>query len=146
MREDATPFFTEEEEKQIVFAIQKAEQATNGEIRVHVSLDPEDDSLQRTKEVFDELRMFNTQQRNAVLIHLSISSKKFAIYGDEGINQVVEGDFWECTRDVMQQHFTEGKMMEGVIAGIANIGDRLKSFFPHSNQNRNELNDEITYD
>ncbi|MDO5510241.1 MAG: TPM domain-containing protein [Weeksellaceae bacterium] len=146
MREGSVPFFSDEEEQRIVFAIQHAERATSGEIRVHVSHMEEQDSLERTKEIFDELRMYNTRERNAVLIHLSVGSRKFAVYGDEGINRVVESDFWQCTCEIMEKHFAEGRMVEGIAAGVENIGKRLKSYFPHAPEHTNELKDDITYD
>lgn len=137
--------FSTAEEKEIILAIGEAENLTSGEIRLHISREADKDALEKTKAVFNELRMHQTKERNAVLIHLSLGSRSFAIYGDEGINQKVEENFWEKTKDKMQEFFIKGQMKEGLINGILDVGERLKKHFPYQSDDRNELPDEISY-
>lgn len=147
MTETKEPYFSPEEEEQIISAIRLAEEMTSGEIRVHISQKADSDSsLEVTKSIFQELRMFNTQQRNAVLLHISFGSKTFCIFGDEGIDNVVPNDFWETTRDIIQSHFKNGKIVEGICQGVKNVGKELKQHFPLRLDNKNELADDITYD
>lgn len=146
MSENLASYFSKAEENRIINAIQSAEAQTSGELRVHVSHRKDTDALKTTQELFNELRMFNTRHRNGVLIHISITSKAFAIYGDKGINKVVPNNFWETTRNIIQEHFVKGNMVEGICAGVASIGEQLKEHFPWQNNDINELPDEITYD
>lgn len=146
MAETPQAYFTVAEEHEIVSAIRSAEKMTSGEIRVHVSQSPDTDSLEATKTIFEELRMYNTQHRNGVLIHISLSSKTFSIFGDEGINQVVSNDFWESTKDLMQVHFKKEEMVDGICAGVRNVGIELKQHFPIDIDDKNELSDDISYD
>ena len=44
-------------------------------------------------EVFRNLNMEDTQERNGVIIYVAVKSKQFAIYGDKGINEKVGADF-----------------------------------------------------
>src|SRR5699024_891695 len=92
-------FLTQDEQDKIIEAIRKAEQNTSGEIRVHIEKDPRQEVLDRATEVFEILKMENTQQRNAVLIYIAIDTRELVILGDVGINDVVPPHFWESTQD-----------------------------------------------
>lgn len=137
-------FLTLEQENQIVEAIRRAEKNTSGEIRVHLENKTSIEPLQRAVEVFHFLKMNTTQQRNALLFYFAVDDKKFAIYGDEGINKVVNTDFWNETKQKMQDSFAKGLFCEGIINGILSAGEALKQFFPHQIDDKNELPDEIS--
>ena len=100
-------FLTAKEEEEIVLAIQQAERNTSGEIRVHIEKTTAISHYDRALEVFQMLKMFNTQQRNGVLLYIAVDDHKFVIYGDEGINAVVPTDFWETTKEVIQNQFKQ---------------------------------------
>ena len=57
-------FFNREEEATIVAAIQAAELATSGEIRVHVEVGARKPALEVATRTFRELGMEKTQDRN----------------------------------------------------------------------------------
>ncbi|MAZ27573.1 MAG: hypothetical protein CL868_10915 [Cytophagaceae bacterium] len=138
-------FLTASEEQEIVAAIREAELQTSGELRVHLEDKcPLDDTLKRAHEIFHQLKMDNTKEENGVLIYVAIADKKFAICGDKGINKVVPQDFWQSTRDVMQNQFKNGKFKQGLVDGIASAGAQLKKFFPWDTDDTNELPDEIS--
>ena len=137
-------FLSKEEEQEIVTAIQTAELNTSGEIRIHIEGTSKTAPFERALEVFGELEMQNTEQRNGVLLYLAVNDHQFAICGDEGVDKVVADDFWDCTRDVMAVHFKKGQFKEGIIAGILNAGEQLKQFFPWQTDDANELSNEIS--
>ena len=139
-------FFTSKEEKKIIKSIKKAEAQTSGEIRVHISQKPDGDSLERAVTIFNELKMYNTKHRNAILIHISTHSKTFAIYGDEGIHKKVSNDFWNEVRDGMLESFQQGKICKGICKAVEKVGHSLKHYFPVNENNANELSNEVTYD
>lgn len=139
-------YFTKAEEDRIIHAIREAELLTSGEIRVHVSQKDSMDALKTTKNLFYELRMFNTKHRNGVLLHISLASKNFAIYGDEGIHQVVPENFWDETRNIIQQHCIKGDLVKGICEGIGYVGEQLKTHYQWQINDENELPDEISYD
>ena len=111
-------FLTKEEEQEIVEAIRMAEKNTSGEIRVHLEKTTPMDAYDRAMEVFHELKMDETELQNGVLIYLAVEDRRFVICGDKGINDVVQDDFWNCTRDVMVSHFKNGNFKQGLIDGI----------------------------
>lgn len=137
-------FLSRADEQEIVQAIIEAEKNTSGEIRVHIEEHTEKSPLDRAEEVFLELHMHETQDRNGVLFYVSVADKKFAIIGDEGIDKLVEADFWDCTKDVVISNFKEGNYKKGLINGILRAGERLKKYFPFQSHDSNELSNEIS--
>ncbi len=142
---DARKFFTTEQQHEIVEAIRQAEANTSGEIRVHIENHCRGDIMDRSAMVFNILKMNETAERNGVLIYLAIKDKKFSIIGDEGINKMVEHDFWNDIKDMMAGHFRSGNFTEGIIQGVLRVGEKLKTFFPHKSDDINELSDDISF-
>lgn len=138
-------FITKNDEQEVVEAIKRAEKNTSGEIRVHIERTSEKiDHFERAKAVFNHLKMDQTEQKNGVLIYLAIDDKNFVIIGDKGINEKVPTNFWEDTRDIMASHFKNSEFKQGLVAGIQNAGEQLKSFFPWEANDENELSDKIS--
>lgn len=142
---NAKSFFSKEQQNRIVAAIQAAELNTSGEIRVHVENHCKGDIMDRSTMVFNMLKMNKTANRNGVLIYLAVEDKKFSIIGDEGINRLVERDFWNDVKDEMSRHFREGDFTGGVVNGILRVGEKLKAFFPYQSDDVNELPDDISF-
>jgi uncharacterized membrane protein len=137
-------FLSKEDEQEIVEAIRIAEKNTSGEIRVHLEKTTSIDPYDRAKEVFHELKMDETELKNGVLIYLAVEDHHFIICGDKGINDLVEPDFWDCTRDVMATQFKQENFKQGLVDGILRAGDRLQEYFPWQEGDTNELSNEIS--
>lgn len=143
---NAITLLNHQQDRQIVEAIKQAEINTSGEIKVHIENHCKGDVEQRSLIVFNKLKLNETQQRNGVLIYLAVKDHKFAIIGDEGINNVVEAGFWNDVKDLMLSHFTEGRFTEGLEQGILRCGEKLKTYFPHQTDDINEIPDDISYE
>ncbi|WP_264565331.1 TPM domain-containing protein [Flavobacterium sp. N3904] len=137
-------FLSKEDEQEIVEAIRIAEKNTSGEIRVHIEKTTSQDAYDRALEVFHELKMDETELQNGVLIYMAVEDKTFVICGDKGINDIVEADFWNCTRDVMVTQFKQNKFKQGLVDGILRAGEQLKKHFPWQEGDTNELSNEIS--
>ena len=137
-------FLTKEEEQEIVEAIVVAENNTSGEIRVHIEEHSKKSPLERAQEVFFKLEMEKTKDRNGVLFYVCVADKKFAIIGDEGINTVVDANFWNSTKEVVIANFKEKQFKKGLVNGILKAGEQLKSYFPHESDDVDELSNEIS--
>lgn len=131
--------------EQIKLSIQKAEKNTSGEIKVHIEKHCKTGVIARAVYLFHQLKLQKTEQRNAVLIYIAIQDKTFAIIGDNGINQKVPASFWDSTKELMLHNFKQQKIIEGIIAGIEMAGEQLKTFFPYSQDDKNELSDDISF-
>ena len=137
-------FLSKTEEQEIVQAIVEAELNTSGEIRVHIEEKSEKPPLERAQEVFNSLEMYKTEARNAVLFYIDVADKQFAVLGDEGINNVVEENFWNSTKNIVIANFKNKNFKLGLIQGITEAGKQLKKYFPYQSDDVNELPNEIS--
>ncbi|MCG9879917.1 MAG: TPM domain-containing protein [Bacteroidia bacterium] len=141
----AEEHFSEKDQAQIVEAIQLAEKETSGEIRVHIEAHATIDPIERAKQVFFELGMHNTAQKNAVLIYVAFDDHKLAIIGDSGIHEKVGDNFWQSEKDLMVSHFKKNEYALGLSLAIEQVGEKLKAYFPYLSQDKNELSDTISF-
>ena len=137
-------FFKKEEKTQIVQAIKDAEKETSGEIRLHLDLRCKGAALDQAVIMFEKLKMHETQLHNGTLIYLAVKDHKFAIFGDEGINEIVPDNFWEDVKEEMHGLFVKGQFADGISLGIYLVGEKLKEFFPYQEDDIKELPDEIS--
>lgn len=137
---------TPADETKIMAAIREAEQNTSGEIRVHIESNCEGDVLDRATEVFAELHMHKTEQRNGVLFYVALEDHQFAVLGDAGINAIVPDHFWEDITAAVIRNFKQKKYAEGLTEGILMAGQQLKEHFPYNAKGDiNELSDDISF-
>ena len=130
----------------MVEAIRSAEKQTSGEIRIYMEqhcavINP----LDRAKEVFVELEMFKTQDRNAVLLYIATKDHQLALLGDEGIYKKMGQVFWDNEVKLMLAEFKQHHFIDGVCHIIGDIGEALKTNFPYASDDKNELEDGIVY-
>jgi len=139
-------FFSKEDEERMVQAIRFAEKQTSGEIRLFVEshcsfINP----IDRAKELFAELNMAATKDRNAVLLYFAMKDRQMAIWGDEGIHQKLGQDFWNSKVSTILQDFKKENFTDGICKMIADVGDALKTNFPYASDDKNELDDNIVF-
>jgi uncharacterized membrane protein len=133
------------EQQQVLASIAAAEANTSGELRVHLEASCSIDPVARAVDLFYELGMQATKQRNGVLIYVAYESKSLAIIGDQGINNLVPADFWDSVRDIMVSNFKIGRISEGLCAAIAEAGTQLAQYFPPQANDQNELPNQISF-
>ncbi|MBP5366252.1 MAG: TPM domain-containing protein [Bacteroidales bacterium] len=138
-------FLSEEQGKQIIAAIQAAENNCSGEVRVHFDAHCKGDTMEAAIKTFDRLGMQKTALHNGVLFYVAYGDRKFAVIGDEGINSKVPENFWNNICDLLTEYFKKGDFVGGLTKGIELCGDQLKMYFPHQRDDKNELTDEISY-
>ena len=139
-------FISQIDDQRVVRAISEAEKKTSGEIRVYVSHKERHDALAFAKERFQELGMFRTKQRNAVLIYIVPRTKQFAVLGDLGIHEKCGDGFWKQVVSAMTPRMKDGKFTEAIVEAIRDIGAVLQQHFPASRDDKNELPNEIAGD
>lgn len=139
-------FINEEQEKTIIRAIREAENNTSGEIRVHIEAKCKaKDPIERAQEIFNELKMFETELRNGTIIYVATKDRKIAIWGDEGIHEKVGQDFWEEELELITRYFMADDYETGLSEAVLKVGEKLKEFFPYQDDDINELPDDISY-
>jgi uncharacterized membrane protein len=140
-------FFSAEEKALMVQAIRDAERQTSGEIRLYVeSRNPLVNVLERAAEVFWELKMEQTEERNAVLLYIAMKDKELALFGDEGIHQKVGAEYWNKAVKLMIAQFSEQSISAGIVQCINDIGQTLKEQFPYDEaSDKDELSNDIVF-
>lgn len=141
------PFFSPDENEQIVQSIREAEVQTSGEIRVFVeSRCKYVDALDRAEEIFSKLKMEKTRLRNGVLFYIAIKDKQFAVFADSGIHTATGKKYWEQVVKEVTSHFSKENIVVGIVTCIIKIGQALKTYFPYDKEiDKNELPDEIVF-
>ena len=129
-------------------AIKASETAHAGEIRfvVEGALDgvplfKDQSARERAIDVFSQLRIWDTEHNNGVLIYLLLADRDVEIVADRGINAKVGAEKWEEICRMMETYFKQGKFEDGVLSGILAVTQHLIKHFPASDADRNELPD-----
>lgn len=140
-------FFSEEEKQQIIEAVRNAERMTSGEVRVFVeNRCSYMDAIDRAKEIFAELKMYETNDRNAVLVYVALKDKQLAIFGDEGIHSKLGYEYWNGEVKKMIDNFNKENYAKGIEQVVEDIGEALTQLFPYNNDtDKNELPDHIVF-
>ena len=140
-------FFTPEENERVIAAIRSCENRTSGEIRVYVESRNElVNPLERAAEVFAGLQMQHTHHRNAVLLYIAVKDHEVALFGDQGIHEMVGTQFWNEEVKQMLEYFKDNRLAEGIEHCVRHVGEVLSEKFPYiPTEDRNELPDEIVF-
>lgn len=101
--------------------------------------------MERAEELFFQLNMQHTGDRNGVLVYVALKDRQFAILGDEGIHKKVGDHFWKKQAAGMREAFREKQYVDGIATAVRSIGESLKTYFPHQPDDENELPDDIIY-
>lgn len=137
-------FLAQLDQPRIVNAIAGAEKETSGEIRVHVQPRVGKDEIRNIAErTFERLGMTKTALHNGVLLFIASEDRQFTILGDKGIDDKVPGGFWDDIAAKLTIRFKNGEFTDGIVEAIGAAGLHLKEFFPRSEDDVDELSNEI---
>ena len=135
--------------KSIEEEIRRSEAAHAGEIRFAVEAALDLHSLLRGKtareraiEVFSNLRIWDTEHNNGVLIYLLLADRQVEVVADRGVHRHVGGPGWGEICWKMEKAFRQGDFEHGAIEGIRAVAGHLAKHFPASGTNKNELPDQ----
>jgi len=126
-------------------AVEKSELTHRGEIRFAIEACLDIGALRRCRtareralEVFAELRVWDTRERNGVLIYVLLAERDVEIVADTGLDGRVSAEEWRHVCEVMEQAFAKQRWRDGALAGIAEVTALLAREFPASAANPNE--------
>ena len=134
--------------KAIERAIKASETAHLGEIRfvVEGALDStplfrEQSARERAIDVFAQLRIWDTEHNNGLLIYLLLADRNVEIVADRGIHAKVGTREWESICRKMEMAFKHKNYEGGVVSGIQGVTQHLLKHYPAVGGGRNELPD-----
>ena len=129
-------------------AIKASETAHVGEIRFVVEgalhstpLFNGQSANERAIDVFSQLRIWDTEHNNGVLIYLLLADRDVEIVADRGIHAEVGSEEWESICRTMETAFKQGNYESGVVSGVQAVTRHLMKHFPASGVDLNELPD-----
>lgn len=99
---------------------------------------------QRAENVFLEEEIFNTRHRTGIMIFISLFEHEVIVMADRGISKVVDQKEWDKIVSDLIGHIREGRMVEGIEAGIRRCGEiLLEKGFHKTSDDINELRDDL---
>ena len=129
-------------------AIKVSETAHAGEIRFAVEgaldgtpLFKGQSARERAIDMFSQLRVWDTENNNGLLIYLLLADRDVEIVADRGIHAKVGSQEWEKICRKMETAFKQANYEGGVVSGIQAVTRHLVEHFPAVGADRNELPD-----
>ena len=96
---------------------------------------------ERALELFSLLRVWDTEENSGVLIYVQLVDRDIEIVADRGITARIEQAEWDAICHRMEEAFRANRFEDGVLAGIADVTERLVRHFPAGHRNPDELPD-----
>jgi len=83
------------------------------------------------------------QERNAILIFVSLAERYARIIADDGISARVPQSQWQAAVDALIAHMRDGRVADGFVAAVDLCGNELARNFPRAEPHRDNLPDRI---
>jgi uncharacterized membrane protein len=129
-------------------AIEASENKHRAQIRVaiEVALEIKDfwrvrTARARALEVFAELGVWNTRERNGILIYVLLAERDVEIVADDGFDGRITANEWQRVCTLIEREFAAGRWRDGVLVGIEAATELLAREFPATGPRLNEQQD-----
>ena len=100
---------------------------------------------ERATDLFGELRVWDTQHNNGVLIYLLLAEHEIELVADRGLNDIVDGQQWQAMVQRMGVAFARGQFEDGLTQAVQEVSLPLTTHFPaEAHAKPNELPDSPT--
>ncbi|MDN3644863.1 hypothetical protein QWY75_01435 [Pontixanthobacter aestiaquae] len=84
-----------------------------------------------------------THGRTGIMIYLSMREHRAEIVADEPIAELVDAEVWGEAMADMLVEIKQGRIAEGMAAGVRDVGKVLSEHFPRAEDDQNELPDRL---
>ena len=136
--------FTEDDLAAVTSAVVEAERHTSAEIRVHLDHSCEGNALEQAIKVFERLGMHRTDERNGVLLYISLTDRKLAVIGDKGIHERVGEAYWHALVAAVRERMRQRQTRDGLVHALAEVGRELGRHFPRHPHDKNQLSNDVS--
>lgn len=96
---------------------------------------------ERAVAVFSQLRIWDTEYNNGVLIYLLLADRAVEIVADRGIHAKTDSHEWKTICSKMETAFEQSNFECGVVSGIQAVSRHLTVHFPPLAAGQNDLPD-----
>lgn len=97
----------------------------------------------RAIEIFKAAAERRTEGRTGILIYLSMGEHRAEIVADQAITKVTSPEAWGEAMAALLAEVKAGRVADGIIAAVEEVGVVLAEHFPKSAGNPNELPDKL---
>ncbi|MDC1174264.1 TPM domain-containing protein [Bacteriovoracaceae bacterium] len=101
---------------------------------------------QRCTQAFLENGLHTTKDNTGILIAISLLEHKVEIMADYGINQKVNKNTWKEICQGLTKKIKSGDINGGIVEAINECGKHLIEHFPKTEDNQNELSNQLVID
>lgn len=123
--------------KRLEERVRLSETRHRGELRVCVEgglgwhgLRQKADARSRAIALFSQLRVWDTDQNNGVLIYLLLADRRIEVLADRGLSSQVDAHAWQAMVDDLRVHLQQGHFEAGLTQGIDKVGEWMREFYP----------------
>lgn len=96
---------------------------------------------ERAIEVFAQLRVWDTEYNNGVLIYVLLADRAVEIVADRGIHVRAGAKTWDAVCRQVESAFEKSEFHAGVLLGIESVSNVLADHYPAGWTTANELPD-----
>ncbi len=101
-------------------------------------------SRERAIELFSQLRVWDTEHNNGVLIYLLLAERRIEILADRGLHIRTDGAAWQAITQQLSASLQSGQYEAGLTQAINAVSELLRQHFPLAGHpNPNELPDAV---
>lgn len=97
---------------------------------------------ERALEVFSQLRIWDTERNNGILIYVLHAEHAVEIIADRALARVVPQADWDALCRMVEQKFRAGEYAAGALAAVDAAANLLHRHFPGAPGDPNELPDQ----
>jgi uncharacterized membrane protein len=90
------------------------------------------DARTRAQQIFAQLRVWDTDANNGVLVYLLLADHRIEIVADRGLHDRVSDAQWRGVCQLMEERMRAGEPGDAAVAGVAAISDLLAEHFPRA--------------
>ena len=98
-----------------------------------------DSARARALEVFGNLRVWDTEHNNGVLLYVLYADHAVEIVADRAAARAIPEQEWRAVADTLAGAFRRGDQVEGLLAAVARLDELLAHAFPPGTDNPDEL-------
>lgn len=106
-------------------------------------LDQAEQVMRRAQLEFFTNGVNKTNRSTAILIFLSIMERRVIVLADEAIAKKLPPNTWQDEIDIILNAIKHGRLGDGLVQAIHQVGAHLRQAFPAHKVNENELSNEL---
>lgn len=122
--------------------VRQCESTHGGEIQVAIEADLATQALLRNQstreraiEVFAHLHVWDTRERNGVLVYVCFADRAIEIIADRGFAGKIGDQDWATICTTLQREFARGEYQQSLCNAIQSVSDLMARHFPHVDDN-----------